>query len=94
MFQTQTAELTMGWFPKIDDNDLIINVELGNNGRVVAAGRRYQAKIVNPVTMRGLDNNGRIESKGYLNNRHTINQKYQMTLVPVNNILMNVEVDR
>jgi len=94
MFQTQIAELTMGWFPKVDDNDLIINVELGNNGRVVAAGRRYQAKIVNPVTMRGLDNNGRIENKGYLNNRHTVNQKYQITLVPANNILMNVEVDR
>jgi len=94
MFQTQMAELTMGWFPKVDDNDLIINVELGNNGRVIAAGRRYQAKIVNPVTMRGLDNNGRIENKGYLNNRHTVNQKYQITLVPANNILMNVEVDR
>lgn len=94
MMQVQTADVTMGWFPKINDNDLIINVELDEYGHVVSSERRYQAKMTNPVTIRGLDRRGRKEYEGDLGNRHMVNQLYPITLLPVNHILMNVEVDR
>jgi len=94
MVQVQTANVTMGWFPKVNDNDLIIHIELDENGRMASAGRRYQAKTTNPVTIRGLDRKGRQEFDGDFGNRHLVNQVYPITLVPINNVLANVEVDR
>jgi hypothetical protein len=94
MMQVQSSSVTMGWFPKVNDNDLIINVELDDNGHVAATGRRYQARATNPVSIRGLDRRGRREYNDDLGNRHIVNQVYEMTLVPVNNVLMKVEVDR
>jgi hypothetical protein len=94
MVQVQNASATMGWFPKVNDNDLVINVELDENGYVASTGRRYQAKMTNPVTIRGLDRKGRQEYAGDLGNRHMVNQVYEMSLVPADNVLMKVEVDR
>lgn len=94
MIQVQTANVTMGWFPNVNDNDLIIHVELDENNRVASTGKRYQAKMTNPVTIRGLDRKGRREYQGDLGNRHMVNQVYPITLVPANNVLMNVETDR
>lgn len=94
MMQVQTANATMGWYPKVNDNDLIINVELDENGHVASVGRRYQARMTNPITIRGLDRRGRREYEGDLGNRHMVNQVYPMTLIPANHILMNVETDR
>jgi hypothetical protein len=94
MIQVQTADVSMAWFPKVNDNDLIINVELDEYGHVQTSGRRYQAKMTNPVTIRGLDRRGRREYEGDFGNRHVVNQTYQITLVPENNILMKVETDR
>jgi hypothetical protein len=94
MLQVQTADVQMGWFPKVSDNDLIINVELDEYGHVVSTGRRYQAKMTNQITIRGLDRKGRKEYDGDFGNRHVVNQTYPMTLVPENNILMHVEADR
>lgn len=94
MIQVQTADVSMSWFPKVNDNDLIINVELDESGRVATTGRRYQAKITTPITIRGLDRKGRREYEGDLGNRHVVNQNYPITLVPENHILMQVETDR
>jgi hypothetical protein len=94
MIQVQTAEVTMNWFPKVNDNDLIINVELDETGKVVKTGKRYQAKTTNPVTIRGMDRRGRSEYIGDLGNRHMVNQNYQISLLPKNHMLMNVEADR
>jgi hypothetical protein len=94
MIQVQTSQVTMGWFPKVNDNDLIINIELDENGFVASTTRRYQAKLTNPITIRGLDRKGRREYNGDLGNRHMVNQNYEMTLIPSNHVLMNVETDR
>lgn len=94
MMQVQTSEVVMGWYPKVNDNDLIINVELDESGRVIDTNRRYQAKMTNPVTIRGLDRKGRREYEGDFGNRHMVNQRYSMTLIPDNHVLMNVEADR
>jgi hypothetical protein len=94
MIQVQTADVTMAWFPKVQDNDLVIHVELDDYGHVVNTGRRYQAKTTTPITIRGLDRKGRREYGGDFGNRHVVNQTFQITQVPVNNILMQVEVDR
>ena len=94
MIEIQTAEVTMSWFPQVSDNDLIVHVELDNYGHVVDSGRRYQAKMTNPVSIRGMDRKGRREYEGDFGNRHIVNQKYPITLIPENNILMNVEIDR
>jgi hypothetical protein len=94
MVQVQTADVTMAWFPKVNDNDLIINVVLDEYGHVVDSTRRYQAKMTNPVTIRGLDRKGRREYEGDLGNRHMVNQVYPITLLPANHMLMNVEIDR
>lgn len=94
MIQVQTANVTMGWFPKVNDNDLIIHVELDESGHVVHSGRRYQAKTTSPVSIRGLDRKGRREYEGDFGNRHVVNQTFEINLVPDNHVLMNVEVDR
>lgn len=94
MIQVQSANVTMNWFPKVNDNDLIIHVELDDYGHVFDSGRRYQAKMTNPVTIRGMDRKGRREYDGDLGNRHMVNQVYPITLVPENNVLMQVEIDR
>jgi hypothetical protein len=94
MIQVQTADVTMSWFPKVNDNDLIINVELDEYGHVVDSSRRYQAKMTNPVTIRGLDRRGRKEYVGDIGNRHMVNQLYQIALLPENHMLTNVEIDR
>lgn len=94
MMQVQTSEVTMGWYPKINDGDLIIHVELDDHGNVIESSQRYQAKMTTPVSIRGLDRKGRKEYSGDLGNRHIINQNFPITLVPENNVLMKVEIDR
>lgn len=94
MIEVQTANVTMGWFPKVDDNDLIIHVELDDYGHVVDSGKRYQAKMTTPVSIRGLDRKGRKEYSRDFGNRHVVNQTYPITMVPQNNVIMNVEIDR
>jgi hypothetical protein len=94
MMQVQTADVTMGWFPQIHDNDLIINVELDEYGHVISSEKRYQAKMGTPVSIRGLDRRGRKDRGEEFGNRHIVNQTFPINLVPSNNVLMNVEIDR
>lgn len=90
----QSALVQAPWFPELNDNDLLINVALDNAGSIIETRERYQLKMVNPISMRGLDRRGRQEYSGDYGNRHIVNQQFEMALVPPNNVLYNVEVDR
>lgn len=94
MIQVQTADVTMGWYPKVNDGDLIINVELDDYGHVIDAGPRYQAKTTAPVSIRGLDRRGRKNTGDEFGNRHVVNQTFSITRIPENHELMKVEIDR
>lgn len=90
----QNAQAQMGWFPEVNDNDLIINVTLDRNGMINGSTDRFQAKQTNPVSLRGYDRKGRSEYSGDSGNRLIVNQNFEMSLVPKNNVLSGVEVDR
>lgn len=94
LMRIQQATVNMGWFPQVNDNDLIINAILDQNGRVFRTTERYQAKMSNPITMRGRDRRGRGERPGDAGNRYLINQQFEMTLLPTNSVLMRVDSDR
>lgn len=94
LIQIQTATVQMGWYPEVNDNDLLITVELDRAENVVDTGERYQLKMTNPVSMRGRDNYGRRERTTDYNNRHVTDQNFQMTRIPENDELYKVEVDR
>lgn len=95
LIQTQTATVQAPWWPEINDNDLIINVELDAQGNVRKARERFQAKQTNPVSIRGLDRRGRREYSGEdRGNRFVVNQTFEMTLVPTTSVLHKVETDR
>jgi hypothetical protein len=92
--KVQSQTVVAPWYPDINDNDLIINITLDKQGYITSAGDRFQARTVNPVSMRGLDRRGRAEYSGDNGNRHIINQMFEMSLIPRNNILYNVNIDR
>jgi hypothetical protein len=95
LIKVQQATIQAPWFPEINDNDLIVNVEIDRNGNILDTFERYQAKISNPVSMRGFgDRNGRREYTEDGGNRYVINQQFEMSLVPEADELYRVEVDR
>jgi hypothetical protein len=94
IFQVQSALAIAPWWPNINDNDLLINVTLAANGDILETHERFEAKNVNPVSMRGLDRRGRKEYGESFGNSHVINQTFEMALIPTNDVLYEVEVDR
>jgi hypothetical protein len=94
LIRSQQAQVQMGWFPQVNDNDLIVVCTVDNAMNVTATHERYQAKQTNPVSMRGLDRKGRKERDEDFGNRHVIDQNFEMTLVPNNDVIYNVEMDR
>lgn len=90
----QQAQVQMGWYPEVNDNDLIISVELDRSGNVVQAHERWLAKMTNPISMRGQDRLGRREYTEDFGNRFITDQQFEMTLIPANDSLQNVEIDR
>lgn len=98
IIKVQSQTVIAGWYPEINDNDLIINVELDNDGYVVDTNERYQAKMSRPITIRGRDNRGRREStspfRADFGNRHTVNYQLEMNALPETSILYQVETDR
>jgi hypothetical protein len=95
LIKVQTAEAQAPWYPEINDNDLIINVEIGKNGEILDTMERYQAKMTNPTSIRGFgDRFGRREYTEDGGNRYVVNQTFEMTLVPESDQLYRVEVDR
>lgn len=94
LIRVQTAQAQMGWFPEVNDNDLLITCTIDSAERVVSVHERYLAKMTNPVSLRGLDRGGRRERNEDFGNRHVINQWFEMTLVPAKDSLYQVETDR
>lgn len=93
LIKVQTATAQAPWYPEISDNDLIINVIL-EGMEIQDTLERFQAKVTNPISLRGYDRKGRREYSEDGGNRHIVNQQFEMTLVPSNNVLMSVETDR
>lgn len=94
LIRTQQAQVQMGWFPNISDNDLMVIVKIDNAENVVESYERYLAKMTNPISIRGLDRKGRRELREDFGNRHIIDQQFEMTLVPSNEVIMSIETDR
>jgi hypothetical protein len=95
LIKSQQAQAIAPWYPEINDNDLVVNVIVGQNAMTIKETKeRYQAKMTNPISIRGLDRRGRREYTEDGGNRHVVNQTFEMTLVPSNNVLYNVETDR
>lgn len=96
IIKVQNALAQAPWYPEINDNDLVINVQLGRNHEVVGTYERYEAKQTSPVTTRGYDRRGSREYTEDGGNRFVIGQKFEMALVPrtPNEEVYKVEVDR
>lgn len=94
LIKVQSAQVQMAWFPDVNDNDLIITCRVDRNFQVIETYERYQAKMTNPISIRGLDRQGRREYSEDFGNRHVIGQTFEMSLIPENDELMKVEVDR
>jgi len=94
LIKIQTALAQMGWFPEVNDNDLIISVTIDQSEKVIDTHERYLAKMTNPVSMRGLDRKGRRERSEDFGNRHVVDQNFEMTLLPAKDTLYSVETDR
>jgi hypothetical protein len=93
--KVQNATAQAPWYPEINDNDLIINCELGRNGAILTTNERFQAKMTNPISIRGTgDRYGRKEYTEDGGNRYMINQQFEMSLIPEFDELYKVEVDR
>lgn len=96
--QTQQAQGIAPWFPELHDNDLAINVHLDRNleiedvnefgdGRTNNTYERYQLKLTNPITIRGFGR--RAQDQDY-----QVQQTFEMSHVPLDNILYRVPIDR
>lgn len=94
LMRVQTAQAQTSWFPEINDNDLIITCQIDEGERVITTFERYQAKMTNPISIRGLDRRGRREYTEDFGNRNVTDQNFEMVLIPHRDELYNVETDR
>lgn len=92
--RTQSATAQAPWFPEMNDNDLLINVVIDRSENIVDTLERFQLKMTNPISVRGLDRKGRREYTEDGGNRFVIGQQFEMSLIPKHDILYDVEVDR
>jgi len=92
MVQTYDAQGVAPWYPRLGDNDLCINVELAHDGYTIANElERFQLKLVQQITMRGL---GRLGQQRYVGNQpFYVAQSFQMSKAPTNSALYEVPVD-
>lgn len=100
LIKIQDATAQAPFFPDINDNDLIINVEIDGAGNIVDTYERYRAKMTNPISIRGYgDMRGRREStkeENTFGNRFPVNQVFDMALIPRTShpAMYDVEIDR
>lgn len=94
IFKVQTAQAIAPWWPDINDNDLLINVTVGPNKSIVNSHERFEAKNVNPVSIRGADRSGRKEYTESFGNSFVVNQTFEMALIPENDVIYDVDTDR
>lgn len=94
LIKVQNATAQAPWFPEMNDNDLLVNVELDRNGNIVDTHERFELKQTNPTSIRGLDRRGRREYTEDGGNRFVIHQSFEMVLMPSKDEIYNVELDR
>lgn len=94
LIKIQEAQVQMGWYPEVNDNDLMIICEINRAEQVVSTHERYLLKQTSPASMRGRDRYGRRESTEDFGNRYITDQSFEMTLLPARDELYKVEVDR
>lgn len=95
--KTQQARVQLPWTPLVGDNDLMIVCEIDGAERIIETYERYILKATQPITMRGLDRQGRREIDGGLTasgNRHVVGQYCELALVPPTEPIYKVETDR
>ncbi len=78
----------------MNDNDLLTNVVINARHEVVDTFERFQLKMTNPVSIRGHQRHGRREYTEDGGNRFVVGQSFEMTLVPLTDILYSVPIDR
>lgn len=94
LIKVQQAKIQAGWYPEINDNDLLITCRVNNAYEVVETYERYEMKQVNPISIRGIDRKGRREYTEDFGNRHVVQQEGETTLLPKGSEPMRVAVDR
>lgn len=86
LVRVQEANAQAPWYPDMNDNDLLINVDLGlDDFTIQQETARYQLKMSNPQTIRMRGGRG-------AEKRYQVGQTFQMTLIPKGSILRNVPV--
>lgn len=90
----QQAQVQMGWFPEVNDNDLLITCLIDRAEQVVETYERYILKQTNPFSMRGVDRQGRREYSEDFGNRFITDQQFEATLVPHKDPIYDVSVTR
>ena len=92
MVKTYDAQEVAPWYPKLGDNDLCINVTLGENGfDIVQTNERFQLKLTQQITVRGFGKRGGRNAAG--GQTYFVGQSFQMSRAPENSSLYDVEVD-
>ncbi len=95
LIRQQTAMAQYPWWPQLGDNDIVIIVTLDPSGRIAQTHERYQLKMVSPITMHGIDNKGYREFEMNTNsNRYVVGQQSELTKIPTDDQLYQLEVDR
>lgn len=86
LVRTQQAASIAYFDPYMGDNDLMVNVDLAQNGYSInRLGDRYELKAVQQNTIRG-------QGSRTGNPMFTINQTFDMDLLPIHDIRMKVPV--
>lgn len=94
LIRIQRAQIQMGWYPEVNDNDMIIVVEVDDAERIIAEHERFLARSTNPASVHGINRQGRREYGEDFGNRRVVNQAFEATLLPANSPLYGVEIDR
>lgn len=91
--RVRSARVQAPWWPEIHDGDLITEATMDQGGNLLSTGKRYEAKMTTPNSIRGLDRRGRQEFNSHPNT-HVVNQQFEMSALPNNHPYMEVEMDR
>jgi hypothetical protein len=96
LIRIQNARAKMGWFPEVNDNDLLILCEIDGKEQVVDTHERYKLKQATQISHRGLNRRGRRYPGEPMDfgNQLAVNQVFELALIPTNDTAYEVEVDR
>ena len=94
--RVQNARAKMAWFPEVNDNDLLILCEIDGTEKVIDTHERYRLKDTTQISMRGLNRRGRRYPNEPMDfgNQLAVNQTFELSLAPANDVVYHVEIDR